>query len=250
MNYKMTHAGLGLAFSLLATTIHAGTWQVGLPAETSRSPFVGDQRKTEVLPLVNYFGDRFSYLGGEIQYRLGSANGGDTYLVGQVRSRQFYSGSSDFDDDLGIEGMRDRDSAFELGLGFKNQTTWGQYVLEGLFDTTSVHEGYELSLNYSYPKQMGRWLIEPALGLQLQSGDLVDYYHGVRDSEAQADLPAYEGDWAINTLASLMAGYTINTQLLAIAGMEQITLDTSITDSPIVEEKHIRKVYLGLIYTF
>lgn len=250
MSYKMTHAGLGLVLTLLATTIHAETWQVGILAENSRSPFLGDQRETNILPLVNYIGDRFSYIGGKIQYGLSSGEGSDTYIVGQIRPRQFYSVSMDFNDDLGIEGMKDRHPAFELGLGLKNQTTWGQFVLEGLFDVTGVHGGYELSAKYSYPKQMGRWLIEPAIGLQLQSSDLVDYYHGVMDSEAQVDRPAYKGDHAINTLASLMVGYTINAQLLAIAGMEQIVLDTSITDSPIVDEKQTRKVYLGLIYTF
>ena len=119
-----------------------------------------------------------------------------------------------------------------------------------MFDASRAHEGYELSASYSYPGRTGRWLIEPALGLQLQSSDLVDYYHGVMDSEARADLPAYRGDVAVNTLASLMVGYTINAHLLAMGGVEQILLDSSITDSPIVEEKQVRKVYLGLIYTF
>ena len=78
----------------------------------------------------------------------------------------------------------------------------------------------------------------------------MDYYHGVTDTEAQVDRPAYKGDQAINTLTSLTVGYSINAQMLAIAGLEQIALDTSISDSPIVDEDQIRKVYLGLIYTF
>ena len=250
MNDNMTRAGLGLALIFLALTVQAGTWQLGLPAESSRSPFVGDQRETSVLPLVNYFGERFSYLGGKIQYRVGAQSGGETRLLGQLRSRQFYSASSDFDDDLGIDGMEDRDPALELGLGWQKQQAWGKFVLEGLFDASRVHEGYELSVSYSYPGRTGRWLIEPALGLQLQSSDLVNYYHGVMDSEARVDLPAYRGDVAVNRLASLMVGYTINSHLLAMGGVEQTLLDSSITDSPIVEEKQLRKVFLGLIYTF
>ncbi len=250
MNYKTTHAGLGLVLTLLTATIHAETWQVGILAENSRSPFIGDRRETNVLPLINYVGDRFSYIGGEIQYGLNSGNGSETYLVAQIRPPQFYSASLDLDDDPVVEGMKDRDTAFELGLGLKSHTTWGQFVLEGLFDVTSTHEGYELTAKYSYPKQTGSWLVEPAIGLQLQSRDFVNYYHGVLISEAQDGRPVYRGDEAINTLTSLMVGYTINAQLLAIAGMEQIMFDTGITDSPIVDEKQTRKVYLGLIYTF
>ena len=175
MKHKMRHAGLGLVLTLLTTTIHAETWQVGILAENSRSPFLGDRRETNGLPELGYIGERFSYVGGKLEYKLGSGQGTETYLAGQIRQRQFYSADMEFNDDLGIEGMEDRDPAFELGLGFNRQSTWGQYVLEAVFDAMNVHEGYELLLKYSYPKRMGHWLIEPAAGLQLQSDELVDY---------------------------------------------------------------------------
>lgn len=93
-------------------------------------------------------------------------------------------------------------------------------------------------------------MIEPAIGIQLQSSELVDYYHGVRDSEVRDGRPAYEGDRAVNSLVSLTVGYSINTQLLAVAGVGKLVLDSNITDSPIVDEENVRKVGLGLIYTF
>ncbi len=250
MSDKMIHMGVGLVLALLTTTIHAGTWQLGVVAENSRSPFLGDRRENSILPMVNYIGDKFSYVGGKMQYEISSEKGLEIYAVGQIRSRQFYTASMDFNDDLGIEGMKDRDAAFESGLGLKNQANWGQVVLEGVFDVTGAYEGYELSAKYSYPKLMGRWLIEPSIGMQLQSSDLVNYYHGVEEAEAQVDRPVFKGDQAINTVTSLVVGYTINNKMLAIIGMEQIALDKNISDSPIVDDKQIRKVYSGLIYTF
>ena len=115
---------------------------------------------------------------------------------------------------------------------------------------SGTHDGYELSASYGYPRQIGRWLIEPALGLQLQSSDLADYYHGVTESEARSDRPSYTAGEALNMLVSLTVGYTINPRLLAFGGIEQLNLDTSISDSPIVSEQQIQKVYLGVIYTF
>lgn len=250
MNYKTIRAGLGLLLTLLATSIHADNWQVGIVAENGRSPFVGDRKETSTLPELSYEGERFSYLGGTLQYALSPGDGRDIYLLGQMRQRQYYSASLDFDDDLGIDGMEDRDPAFELGLGWENRMTWGQLILEGVFDVTGTHEGYELTAAYSYPTQSGRWMIAPVIGLQLQSSDLVNYYHGVRDSEAQDGRPAYGGDQAVNFLVSLMIGYSINARLLAVAGVEQLALDSSISDSPIVDENEVRKVTLGLIYTF
>ena len=250
MNFKTTRTGLGLVLTLLATTIHAETWQVGFLAEASRSPFIGDQKETTGLPLVSYINGRFSYIGGTVQYQLNSDDDSELYVAGQLRQRQYYAASKDFNEDLAIDGMQDRHAAFELGPGLKQLMPWGQVVVEGLVDVTGAHEGYELTARYSYPIQTGRWLIEPAIGVQLQSSGLVDYYHGVRDSEAQDDRPAYRGDRAINTLTALTVGYTVNTQLLVTAGMEQAVLDSSIADSPIVSEKRLQKAYLGLIYTF
>lgn len=245
MNNTTNRAMLSLLL-VLSTTIHAETWQIGVLAENSRSPFIGDLKETNTLPSVNYIGDKFSYIGGKIEYRLGSGEDSPHYIVGQIRQRQFYSASQD----SAIEGMEDRDTAFELGLGMRNHTAWGQLVLEGLLDVSNTHEGYELSAKYSYPKQMGGWFIEPAIGVQLQSSALVDYYHGVMDAEAQVERSAYKGDQAINRVASLVVGYTFNARLIALVGMEQIALDTSITNSPIVAEKQIQKVFAGFIYTF
>lgn len=250
MTSKTIFSSLGLLLAVLTTTLQASTWQTGILTENSRSPFIGDENETSSIPMINYIGERFSFVGGKIQYGLISGGKSETYLISQIRQHQFYSASLNSGDEPGIEGMQDRDSAFELGSGLKIQTTQGQYVLEGLMDITAVHDGFELTARYSYPTQFGRWLIEPAIGVQLQSSNLTNYYHGVRDSEAQLDRPSYEAGQAINRIATLMLGYTVNAQLLAIAGVEQIELDKAITDSPIISVKQVRKAFAGLIYTF
>ena len=250
MTSKTSCTGLILMLAVLTTTLQAGTWQTGILTENSRSPFIGSEKETSSIPMINYIGERFSFVGGRFQYDLISGNASETYLVSQVRQHQFYSASPDPGDEPGIEGMQDRDSAFELGSGLKIQTVQGQYVLEGLADVSGAHEGFELTARYSYPKQFGRWLIEPAIGAQLQSSNLTNYYHGVKDTESQPDRPSYEAGQAINRIVTLTVGYQVNAQLHALAGMEQIELDKTITDSPIVSMNHVRKVFLGLIYTF
>ncbi len=249
MNYLTSHARLGLILTLMTTNLYAETWQIGLYAENSRAPFVGEEREITPVPEFIYIGEKLSYIGGEVQYKVFSANGMDSYVIGQMRHRQFYTASLGFKDDLDIDGMEDRDSAFELGLGVNYQANWGQFVFEGLYDVTNTHKGYELSATYSYPKQMGAWLIEPAIGVQYQSSNLIGYYHGVMADEAQAGRPAYTAGQAVNVLTSLTLGYTISEHLLAVGGVEQLTLNDSITDSPIVDQDQVRKVFLGLIYT-
>ncbi len=250
MRYRIQYVVIALAFAVISSPAHAANWQVGIVAENSRSPFLDDKRETNVLPLISFIGEKISYAEGKIQYKLHSENNSEIYIQGQMRPRQFYSASLDFNEDLGIEGMEDRSSAFELGLGIQKQTNWGQFLLEGLHDVTGAHEGYEISAKYSYLKQMGRWVVEPSVGLQWQSSALVDYYHGVRSSEMRENRAAYQGDRAINPVASLMLGYAINPQLFAMVVAEQIVLDSSISDSPIIDEKRLQKYQTGIIYTF
>ena len=235
---------------ILTPMAQAGTWQLSTMTQSSRSPFVGAQRETNLLPSIDYIGERFSFTGGEIHYSVASGKLSDSYLLGRVRQRQFYSPSLDPNAELELDGMQDRDSAFELGFGHGHQASWGRYELEGSADVSRAHRGYQLTARYSYPKPIGRWLVVPGIALQMQSDDLVDYYHGVRAAEAREGRPAYVGDRAINTLATLVLGYSISSDWQAVIGLEQLWLDDSIKDSPIVSEAVVEKVYAGLIHTF
>jgi|GEM_PF-1210368 len=250
----MKHYKISATLSLLALfsvpTVQAETWQLGLLMESSRSPFVTERKEISPVPMINYIGDRFSYVAGKFQYALSRSDGIQIGLVAQLRSRQFYSASLDANNSPAFAGMQDRDPAFEGGLGFSSQGAWGKLEFDSLIDVTATHEGFELSARYSYPVVAGRWTFEPTLGVQFQSADLVDYYHGVRASEAVAGRPAFEADAGTNFQASLMTGYRINPRLLAIAVIEQSKLDNSISDSPIVASDQVRKLYAGLVYSF
>ena len=163
----MKHESIGAALSLvlvLATTAHAETWQVGTLAESGGSPFIGARQESSVTPFFNYIDERFSFVGGELHYELISGKSGHLDIVGQMRAPRFYSAGAAFGDSLGIDGMEDRDPAFELGLGSETRTAWGQFAVAGVLDVTGVHEGFELTAEYSYPNQAGQWLIEPGIG--------------------------------------------------------------------------------------
>lgn len=249
MNKKTILAWVSLAW-IGVTPAQAATWQIGLLTENSESPYIGETRKSNPLLMINYYGERLSFDTGKLGYRLSDGKYGETSLIAQTRRQKFYSASMDPGDAVEIEGMEDRDSAIEIGLAWQKQHTWGKLQLEALMDASSTHQGYEVSAGVSYPKQFGRWMSEPGLELQLQSDQLVDYYHGVRTSESRDGLPSYRGRQALNYVARWMAGYAVNQQVLLAASFELLLLDNSISDSPIVENDEVSKVAMGLLYTF
>lgn len=185
-----------------------------------------------------------------MSYLLTSINEGELALLGQYRQQQYYTTRLDQNSGPVIEGMKKRGSAFESGLGYKQTSDWGKIELESYFDISGVHKGYEINLGYSYPKQTGRWLIEPGVGVQYQDARLVDYYHGVRLSESQADRQEYRGQQSLNNITSLTLGYYLYERWLAVALIERLGLDKGITDSPIIEKNQLLKSYLGFVYTF
>ena len=241
--------GKSVILSLLlaaSTATDAGTWQLGLLTEYGESPFVGDTQETSVLPAISYIGERFSYQNGKLKFKLGLNGDRYGYLVGQARQRQFYSS----DQDINLPGMQDRDGAFEVGIGVNLNASWGQLTIEGLVDATDTHEGYEASIAYGYTKRIGRWVVEPGLRLQFQSSDLADYYHGVTTEESRSDRPAYELGHSVNTITSLMVGYSLSKQVIVVSGVEHIVLDSNISKSPIISEKFNQKIFAGMIYSF
>ena len=59
-------------------------------------------------------------------------------------------------------------------------------------------------------RRIGRWSINPSVGLSWLSEDAADYYYGVRPSEAMPGLAPYEVDASINTFARIAVSYAID----------------------------------------
>lgn len=242
---------IGLCTTLTITMAQsAESWQLGFVAENSRSPFVDGGRKSNALPIINYVGERLRFTGGNLQYDLSSNDGNGVYIVGQFRARQLYYASLEASDEAAWAGMTPRHSAFELGVGYQARAALGQWVVEGVRDASGAHNGYQLTAKFSRPQQIGRWMVQPAIGVQHQSRRLVDYYHGVTAAEVRADRPAYRGGSATNAFTSLMIGYVIDPQWLLLANVERVHLGESIAASPIVETADFFKGYVALMRSF
>jgi outer membrane protein len=224
----------------------AGKWGLGVVAESHQAPLKGaDRIDTGVLPFFYYEGDSLTVDFQEISYKLLDLDKFELAALGRIRFQGY-----DPEDSPELEGMDERDPTFDAGLRLAYGGRWGNVSLSAVTDVTDNHNGQEVTATYGISFQNGRWTIEPSVGLSWQSENLVDYYYGVRSSEARSGRPAYTGHSATNVLAGLNASFKITRHFFTFAGTEYRYLGNSIRTSPVIKKEYEAGGYVGFLYRF
>lgn len=234
-----------LAAILFSGTALSGQWQLGLGVENQQPVLLDKYREAEFAPVIVYIGERFSATNGTLSYTLSASDTAQWSLLGQGRSSIHEDGRGD-----GPASMDERDAAFDLGLAFTASGSWGVARLELLGDVSNTYDGNEITASYRHPLQSGRWLFEPAIGVNWQSEALTDYYYGVKADEARPGRATYRGEAASNPFVEAVLAYRIDRNWLAVGGIEYRRLGAGIADSPIVERDDRVTGFTAVLYQF
>lgn len=143
-----------------------------------------------------------------------------------------------------------RSLAFDAGIELMYADTWGDLQLQVLGDVTYTHKGVDIWASYAYPWRHGSWSVVPSVGVKWKSSHLLDYYYGVRNSEAVGERHAYKASSGFNTFAKLSASYRIDENWGVVGVAEYESLSRSIRRSPIVDEQGIATLFIGVMYNF
>lgn len=144
----------------------------------------------------------------------------------------------------------ERSLAVDGGLELIVADDWGDFQLQVLTDLSNTHNGVEVWASYAYPWKYKNWKITPSLGINWKSRHLLDYYYGIRDSEANLFLPAYKASSGFNSFARLSVSYHINNNWGVTGIAEYEALSRSIRRSPVVDKNNITTLFIGLMYNF
>ncbi len=207
-------------------------WSLGIGLISSPRPYVGASNNTFPVPLLQLRYKRWSVDGIRASYRLAGDSGLRLDLVGGPSFTSLDANDSPF-----LRGMESRDPTFELGLaaGY-DRARWGvlAWARQDVLDRSGGQRaGIDLALRRTYLE--GRLFLIPALGVEWQSREVVDYSYGVRPTEALPDRPAYRPGSALNPSASLLARYRLAERLDLVSLVRGELLDDTITASPIVD---------------
>lgn len=197
---------------------------------------------------AEYSGDNFSIGSHGLGYRLLGDEDSPLNIYANLGS---VGDGFDQNDSTHFSGMAERDSSIDLGLIVDYQI--GNGFISGSFmhDVSGAHEGFVADLNYSHSFELGgHALFIPTIGVSYLSEDYVDYYYGVRSSEATASRAAYKGDATFNTHVGYDLVFPLTENWELVQSSQYSWLGEEIEDSSLVDRDNSWSASLAITYRF
>ncbi|MDF3822445.1 MipA/OmpV family protein [Leptospira sp. 96542] len=247
------------AWVVLALTLGAGTvwaqenpaprpeaqWGIGLGADVHQRPYRGVDNEAQAIPLLYYENDWLRLIGPSLELKLPSA--GPVALRLKARySRNGYEAS----DARYLQGMDERKDAVWLGGEAVWRTSVVNLSAELLSDASGYSDGLQFKLQADRHWGFGRFHLTPRLAAIQLDRAYVDYYYGVKASEARNDRPRYEGASTLNLELGLRLDYGLRPAQNLFLDLRGSRLGDTITDSPLVERASPAGLVLGYLYRF
>ena len=242
-----------ISFSLLSPTAHAD-WGVGLGIDNEPMRYEdkdGDINLSGLFKL-RYQGDKFN-IDKAISYELISGDKYAVEVIADSKNRGF-----DVEDNKIFKGMKERNSAVDLGgRAILKTDLLGSIVVDVTKDVGSS-DGIEAGIKLGgISPHTAHWTGEKKFdiaavgGIRYQSADAVDYYYGVKNTDATATRSAYKGKSATTPFVGFEAQANIskNITITGDLGIEKVA--SSIKNSSLTENKDYRAdANVGFTYWF
>lgn len=222
-------------------------WGLGLGVNSKTKPYAGVGTDTSVLPLVSFENRYVRLFGNLFDVKLPSYGAFDFSLRTQVSIGDGYKGS----DSTALNGMADRKGAIFVGAA----STWHNDIADisaaWLHDASGHSKGSGLKLGAQHSFRLpGRFEVTPHLEYARFDAKYVDYYYGVRASEATTTRREYLGKGTAEVQAGVRLGYMLTRHQRFLLDVSEVRLGTGITDSPIVNRKSAPELKIGYLYAF
>lgn len=219
-------------------------WTFGLLAIDRDAPYRDYDEGLFVVPLVRFEGERFYVRGLRGAMRLRDTDTHELALFAQARLDGYDTEDSDF-----LTGMADRRPSLDLGVSSSWRTKIGAFEIDLAADALDRSGGFESTASWNGLFRAGAWTFVPGASLRWQSSDLVDYYYGVRTSEALPGRPAYQADSAVTPDVSMLVTRPLAERWTLFARTSYTWLPSEIRDSPIVGQDGSLGLFIGVGYS-
>ncbi|MCC9620138.1 MipA/OmpV family protein [Thalassospira sp. MA62] len=223
-----------------------GDWQLGASGRISSNPYRGaDSADLNGLPMIAYDAERLHVGIDGIDAKLWKNQYASLSVLGNLRLEPF-----DNDDSSYLNGLYDRDIAFEAGVGGTVRLWRGELEASVMGDVNDAYGGYVADVSYYLPTQWQQFRFNVGGGLTWQSEELVDYNVGVRRNEVRGDRGFYNPDAALIPHLDFRATMPITRQFALVGNTGVEFLPDEYTDSPIIDDDYIFNVGLSAVYSF
>lgn len=236
------------SLTLPSAAAYAGQWTLGLGAIGMEEIYHGQDKNHTLFPVIAYETENFSISGEGAFYQFyGNENSPLSLYAGLGISGNSY----DSDDATILEGMKTRHDGVDLGIGGEFDLGMASLSAAIAGDVSGHHDGFQMNLGLESNFPVNRYLIvAPSIEVEALSKDYVDYYFGVKDSEATAARSAYKGKDTVNTSASLGFIIPITEEWRIVNQLTYTWLGDGISDSPLIKRDNVFSGMIMTTYTF
>ncbi len=183
------------------------------------------------LPLLGYRSENLRILGPFISFDTLQISDIEITLLAAPRFQGF-----DDSDSFVFENMAERAFSMDVGFGATYEKNNWRISTSAMFDVLGRSNGYEAKGNISRVFRRGPIFIEPSLSVSFLDSKHVDYYYGVKAHEINQFTYQYEGESAINTTMSISVATPLFFGGFTRLAIEHTWFDSTISNSPLVDE--------------
>lgn len=225
---------------------------VGLGAASTQRPYIGVGRENAALPFIQFDSKYLKVFGPGLEVKLPGVEISQSQRLNfGIVGRYDFSGGYDAGDSWIFSGMRGRKAGFWAGGKVEWENSLANVTAEWTADVTGDSKGQMVSLgldrNWRLSNQV---MLTPRLVATWQNDKYVDYYYGVRDSEARPWRAAYRGSSGVSAEVGLRGVYLFNPRHQVFVDVGVTGLSSQIRDSPLVDRATENSIFLGYIYRF
>jgi outer membrane protein len=222
-------------------------FEIGLVTSTNSSFYKDAGQEYYVLPLLIAEYDRFYLQGVQGGYRL-IQDYEDQSLALEIRHT--FDGYASDDSDA-LEGMDDRDAAWEAGLAYEVGMAGGQAKAKLMQDISDSHNGFSVRLEYERPFWTDDTLmVSWYSGSEYWNSKKTDYYFGVTSEEATSMRSVYTADESYSFFLGSNAFKRIDDNVTLIVSAEYLRISDAVFDSPLTDSQGQWSAYAGVFYQF
>jgi MipA family protein len=228
------------------------SWGLGLAVASGQKAYKGTDRETRALPMLSFENQYVKLSGPNMELKLPGLELDDSQRLNfGVVAKLFGGGGYEAGDSPALAGMAERKSSVWAGAKMEWENDLADVKLELLGDASSKSKGQRVVLGLSRKWVLGpSMMLMPQVGVEWVDKKYVDYYYGVRASEATAGRAAYVGKATVNPEISLTGIYRFDKHQSLMLNVGVKSLGKEIKDSPIVGRSTENRVMLGYMYRF
>lgn len=227
----------------------AASWSLGVGAISRQKPYTGMSRDNMAIPFIRFENEYIQVLGPMVGLKLPSLPVGESQTIDVSLVARFDGSGYEASDAAILRGMSKRRGGFLAGTKLAWNTGMVDLSAEWLADVSGNSKGRLFSVSVEKTWHIGsHWMLTPRIGATWQDRKYVDYYYGVRQNEARASRPYYQGRSGMNAELGARAMYMFNERHALFLDVEASRLAKGIRHSPLVDGSTENRIFVGYLF--